>query len=272
MEKDIRVLVVDDHQVVREGLRQLLGQEEDIEIIGQGTNAEEVLFQIELLSPNIVLMDIKMPEIDGIELTRQIIQKYPSCKVIMLTLYDEYLSQAMEAGAKGYLLKDIHREQLTQAIRKVHSGEVVIHESIASQPIFGYGEGHIRKTEQAYGTTIEEVQLVLLPPIDAKQLIRFTGRTEETLQCRVVQLVGSWQDGTIITVILNKGIAIADIMNKLENIPEVEAIKEKPLTGETSPGLLRKTITRPKLENRPKITLLVTLEKDHTGMLNSTKE
>ena len=104
--------MIDGHQVVREGLRHLLEQEEDIEIVGQGTNREETLFQVEILSPDIVLMDIKMPGMDGIELTRQIMQKYPSSKIVTLTLYDEYLDQAMEAGAKGYLLKDIKREEL----------------------------------------------------------------------------------------------------------------------------------------------------------------
>ncbi len=134
MEKNIRILVVDDHAVVREGLRHMLGQEKDMELVGQGANSEEALFQVEILSPNIVLMDIKMPGMDGIELTRQVKQKYPSCNIIMLTLYDEYLTQAMEAGAVGYLLKDIKREELAQAIRQVHRGEVVISESITSKP------------------------------------------------------------------------------------------------------------------------------------------
>ncbi len=162
MEKDIiRILVVDDHQVVREGLRHLLGQEEDMEIVGQGANGEEALFQAEILSPDIMLMDIKMPGVNGIELTRQITQKHPSCKVIMLTLYDEYLTQAMEAGAKGYLLKDIKRQELAQAIRQIHSGEVVISKSI---------------------TSVEEAQLILSPPVEANQLMRLAGRMEEILQ------------------------------------------------------------------------------------------
>lgn len=182
MEKDIRVLVVDDHQVVREGLRHLLGQEGDIEIVGQGSDREEALFQVEILSPDIVLMDIKMPGVNGIELTRQIMQKYPSCKVIMLTLYDEYLNQAMEAGAKGYLLKDIKREELAQAIRQIHSGEVVISESIAPKLQFGYGERHGRKTKEVSGTMVEEVQLVLPPPIEASQLMKFADQVEEILQ------------------------------------------------------------------------------------------
>lgn len=269
MEKDIRVLLVDDHQVVREGLRRLLGQEEDIEIIGQGSNAEEALFQVENTSPDIVLMDIKMPGVDGVELTRQIMQKNLSSKVIMLTLYDQYLSQAMAAGAKGYLLKDIKREQLAQAIRKVHSGEVVIHESFASQLQPELEERHSRKIKEVYGTVVEEVKLVLPPPIDIKQMIKFTGRTEEILQSPAVQLLGSRQEGIIITIVLNEAIALTDIMNKLENIPEVEAITEKPLTRETCPILPKEAITLPKLKNRLGITLFVTLEKDRTVIPNS---
>ena len=112
MKKDIQILLVDDHQVVRDGLQHMLGQEEDMEVAGQSANGEEALSQVEKLSPNIVLMDIKMPDGDGIELTRQLLEKQPSCKVIMLTLYDEYLAEAIEAGAAGYLLKDIKRAEL----------------------------------------------------------------------------------------------------------------------------------------------------------------
>ncbi len=118
----IRILVVDDHQVVREGLRRMLELEENMEVVGEAAEAKEVFSQVELLSPEIILMDIKMPGMDGIELTRQLKEKHPSCNVIMLTLYDEYLTQAIEAGAVGYLLKYIKREELVRAIRAVHQG------------------------------------------------------------------------------------------------------------------------------------------------------
>ncbi|MFB0559395.1 MAG: response regulator [Dehalococcoidales bacterium] len=118
----IRILVVDDHQVVREGLRHMLELEEDMEVVGEAADAKETLTQVELLSPEIVLMDIKMPGMDGIELTRLLKEKQPTCNVIMLTLYDEFLAQAIEAGAAGYLLKDIKREELIRAIRTVHQG------------------------------------------------------------------------------------------------------------------------------------------------------
>ncbi len=129
----IRILLVDDHQVVREGLRRMLELEADLRVVGEVADAEKVLTQVELLSPEVILMDIKMPRVDGIELTRQLKQKQPSCNVIMLTLYDEYLTQAIEAGAVGYLLKDIKRDELIRAIRAVHEGRSPLNLSISQE-------------------------------------------------------------------------------------------------------------------------------------------
>src|SRR3990172_4352845 len=126
MGKDIRILLVDDHLLVREGVKSVLDQEEDMHVVGQAANSEETLSQLEKLDPDIVLMDIKMSGMDGIELTRLVKQRKPSCKVIMLTLYDQYVSEAMRAGATGYLLKDVGAKELVQTIRYVLDGEVVI--------------------------------------------------------------------------------------------------------------------------------------------------
>jgi DNA-binding NarL/FixJ family response regulator len=126
----IRILLVDDHGVVRDGLGRMLELEEDMEIVGKASNAEETLSKVESISPDIILMDIKMPGIDGIELTRQVKERLPSCNVIIFTLHGDYLTQAVDAGASGYLLKDIRRGELTRAIRQVHRGQVVINESI----------------------------------------------------------------------------------------------------------------------------------------------
>ena len=127
----IRILLVDDHQVVREGLRRMLELETDLQVVGEAAGAKEALTQVKLLSPEVILMDIKMPEVDGIELTRQIKEKYPASKIIMLTLYDEYLTQAIEAGAVGYVLKDIKREELIKAIRAVHEGRSPLNLSLS---------------------------------------------------------------------------------------------------------------------------------------------
>jgi putative two-component system response regulator len=157
MSKDIRVLVVDDHQVVREGLKHLLGHEEDIEIVGQCASSGEALSKLGILRPNVILMDIKMPEVDGIQLTHLITQKTPACNVIMLTLYEEYISEAIKAGARGYLLKDSKREEITDAIRRVHRGQLVIGESIKRARIMGCpANGPLRKTENTR-TIFEEI-------------------------------------------------------------------------------------------------------------------
>jgi DNA-binding NarL/FixJ family response regulator len=262
MEKDIQILVVDDHQVVREGLRRLLEQEEDIELVGQGANSEETLIQVEMLSPNIVLMDIKMPGMNGIELTRQVKQKYPSCKVIMLTLYDEYLNQAIEAGASGYLLKDIKREELAQAIRRVHHGEVVISESITAKTPIGHEDSYSQNRADGAGAMVDEAQLVIAPPVDANQLMRFTGRAEDLLWSRVLQVVGSWREGTVVTILLNKSMPLVDILNKLREMPEIKAVGENPLNGDDTPDLLKKAEAVPRLKNRMRKTLFLSFEKD----------
>ncbi len=133
----IRIFLVDDHQVVRDGLRRMLEFDADMEVVGEAADAKEVLARVELASPDVILMDIKMPGVDGIELTRQLKEKQPSCNVIMLTLYDEYLPQAIEAGAVGYLLKDIKREELTKAIRAVHQGRSPINLSLSRDQLAG---------------------------------------------------------------------------------------------------------------------------------------
>ena len=266
----IRILVVDDHQVVREGLRHMLQLESDIEVAGEASNAKEALAQVESLSPDIILMDIKMPGIDGIELTRQLKEKQPFCNVIMLTLYDEYLAEAMEAGAVGYLLKDAKRAELTQAIRQVHHGEVVISESITAKPRIEYEERFGKKAEgnllpEPNGPMPEEVQMVIPPPADANQLIRFVSRAEDMLQSRMLQMVGSWRGDTAITIALPKPTLLANILNKLGEMPEVGTIGEKPLTGRADPGLFKKVATMPRLKTRIRKTIFITLKNGKAG-------
>ena len=120
----IRVLLVDDHQVIREGLKSILKWERGIRVVGEAVDGEAAITQAELLSPDIILMDIKMPGMDGITATRQLKEKMPDVKVIMLTMYnDEFVPQAIEAGAMGYILKDdIGREKLIQIIRDAYNG------------------------------------------------------------------------------------------------------------------------------------------------------
>jgi DNA-binding NarL/FixJ family response regulator len=267
--KGIRVLLVDDHQVVREGLEHMLKQEEDMEVVGQSANGEEALTQVEALAPNIVLMDIKMPGMDGIELTRRLKARQPFCNVIMLTLYDEYLAEAMEAGASGYLLKDAKRTELAQAIRQVHRGGVVISGSITAQPRARYEERCSKEAEEGQPRIPvepmpEEVQMVI-PPSDAKQLVKFVSRAEEVLQSRMLQMVGSWRGDTAIVMALPKPAPLAGILAGLGGMPEVGAISEEPLSGQADPSLFKRVTGMPKLNAKLRKTIFITLKNGQAG-------
>jgi len=144
-----KILLVDDHQVVRDGLRHMLEIEEDMEIVGEAGDARDAIGKVESLTPDVILMDIKMPGVDGVELTRQLKQQHPTANIIMLTLYDEYLTQAIEAGAVGYLLKDIKREELVRAIRAVREGRSPLDLSVSRNhlsELASMGEGKRRST------------------------------------------------------------------------------------------------------------------------------
>ncbi len=119
----IKVLIVDDHNVVREGLRRILELDNEIEVIGEAGNGEEAITKAVSLLPDIIIMDLKMPGMDGIAATREIKQRLPEVNILVLTLYaEDFVRQAIEAGASGYLLKDSDCEQITKAIHQVHAG------------------------------------------------------------------------------------------------------------------------------------------------------
>ena len=125
---DIRVLIVDDHQMVREGLKVLLSTCDDIEVVAEAANGAEALEQCRLVGPNVVLMDILMPVMDGAEATAQITAAWPEIRVIALTSYldQEYVEKTLDAGAISYLLKDARPEALTRAIRDAVQGRGTI--------------------------------------------------------------------------------------------------------------------------------------------------
>lgn len=120
----IRLLLVDDQSLICQGLKAMLSLEPDLQVVGMANNGEQALEQVEALQPDVVLMDLRMPVMDGREATRQICQQHPQIKVLVLSTFDDsqYIADAICAGAKGYLLKDMPSEELAQAIRSVHQG------------------------------------------------------------------------------------------------------------------------------------------------------
>jgi len=131
----IRVLIADDHAVVREGTRRMLEQETDMEVVGEAGDGEETVKLACELKPDVAIVDIAMPKLDGIEATKQIKERCPSVTVLILSAYDDdqFIFSLLEAGAAGYLLKSIRSRELIDAVRAVHAGESVLHPSVAKK-------------------------------------------------------------------------------------------------------------------------------------------
>ena len=131
----VKILIVDDHAVVRDGLRVMLSRREEFVVVGEAENGLEAVAKVRELDPDVILMDLRMPELDGVEAMRQIRAENSEAKFLVLTTYDtdEYIFDAIEAGAKGYLLKDASREDLFQAISAVHRGESLVQPGVASR-------------------------------------------------------------------------------------------------------------------------------------------
>jgi DNA-binding NarL/FixJ family response regulator len=132
---DVRVLLVDDHAIVRTGLRTMINNQPGLQVVGEASNGEEGLHSYEELRPDIVLMDLRMPVMDGVECTRAIRQKNPDALVIVLTTYDgdEHIHQALRAGARAYLLKETSADQFFAVLRSVHKGEYHLQPGIAER-------------------------------------------------------------------------------------------------------------------------------------------
>jgi len=129
----IRVLLADDHQIIREGLRSLLTAQKDIEVVAEADNGRSALTFVEKIRPDIVLMDIAMPDINGIEATRQIKAANPDIRILALSMHSDqrFVGDMLRAGASGYLLKDCAGAELVQAIRTVYEGKVYLSPAIA---------------------------------------------------------------------------------------------------------------------------------------------
>ena len=131
----VTILIADDHPVVRQGLRTFLDLQSDLSVVGEAETGAEAVAKVQELLPEVVLMDLVMPDLDGIEAARRIRDVSPSTKVIVLTSYaeDEKIFPAIKAGAAGYLLKDVEPAELAEGIRRVRSGEALLHPRIAAR-------------------------------------------------------------------------------------------------------------------------------------------
>jgi len=161
--EEIKILIVDDHPVVREGIASMLKKQPDFKIVGEACNGLEAVEKARELFPDVVLMDLRMPELDGVEAIKRIKEEKPEVKFIILTTYsdDEYIFKGIAAGARAYLLKDAPRDELFKAIRAVSRGESLIQPIVASRVLDKLAELS-RKTPSAETLSEREVEVLRL--------------------------------------------------------------------------------------------------------------
>ncbi len=139
----IRILLADDHQLFREGLRALLEKEADIDVVGQSQDGRSAVEQAGELKPDVIVMDISMPDLNGIEATRQIVHRTPGTKILALSMHSDrrFVEGMLKAGAHGYLVKDCANEQFVRAIREVADGRTYLSPAVAGQVVEAYVHG-----------------------------------------------------------------------------------------------------------------------------------
>jgi two-component system response regulator NreC len=188
----VRVLIVDDHAVVRAGLKMLVDAEEDLEAVGEAGTARDAVFEARSTKPNVILMDVMMPEQSGIEAVPQLLHEHPDAKVLVLSMQDDprYVREAFEAGASGYVLKEAADAELVAAIREVAGGGRYVHPELGARLITAESEQRRRAEEDPLSDREREVlRLLALGHTNqeiAKQLF-ISVRTAETHRAHIMQ-------------------------------------------------------------------------------------
>jgi DNA-binding NarL/FixJ family response regulator len=194
----IRVLLVDDQALFREGLRTLLGIHPDIDVVGEAGNGEEALRLAATLSPDVTLMDLRMPVLDGVTATRRLRTEQPQCRVLILTTFDddEYVFDGLRAGAAGYLLKDTPSGKLVEAIRAVARGESFLQPSVAAKVVAEFARlaGRAPRTDAALAEPLSEREVEILRLVAAgasnREIAKQLVIAEGTVKNHVTNILG----------------------------------------------------------------------------------
>lgn len=188
----IRVLIADDHRLFRQGLRHVCQAAGGIEVVGEAENGREAVRLAQELKPDVVLMDIRMPDLDGVEATRQITAHDPTVRIVILTMYreDQYVFEAIKAGARGYLLKDADEQELVEAIHAVHRGEALINPALAARLLDEFrrlSQGEGAETEELTAGEMEVLRLVA-QGADNKTVAERLALSERTVANRLSEI------------------------------------------------------------------------------------
>jgi DNA-binding NarL/FixJ family response regulator len=190
----IRVLIVDDHEVVREGLRTFLELQDGIEVVGEAGDGEEALAQASRLTPDVVLMDLVMPKLDGVGAMRALRHRLPATRVIVLTSFtqDDRLLPAIRAGAAGYLLKNVEPRELARAVRAAHAGEALLDPGVAArlvQEIAGRADASAHRSPERLTGREREVLELIARGRSNKRIALALGISEKTVKTHVGHLL-----------------------------------------------------------------------------------
>ncbi len=211
----IRVLICDDHTILREGIRLLLNSQPDIEVVAEAVDGRDAVEQARTVKPDVILMDIAMPFLNGLEATKQIRRDNPNARVLVLTMYesDEYVSQMLEAGAAGYVLKKVAGSELVYALRAVYQGEAFLYPSITKRLV----EDYLRRVESGQerdtfdGLTDREREVLQLiaeghTNKEIADLLNLSVRTVQNHRAHIMEKLGMHDRGELIKYAIQKGI------------------------------------------------------------------
>ena len=216
MSERIKVLLADDHTIVREGLLSLLCQQRDVTIVGTAENGREAVDMARSTFPDVVVMDIAMPQMNGIEATRQLTRLMPKTKVIVLTMYadEEYIVRALQAGVRGYLLKKAAAAELLQAIRAVERGDFYLSSDISNVVVqrFLSSDAATAESEPLSDRERQILQLVAEGNTNRKiaSMLGVTLKTVDTYRTRMMTKLGIHDTPGLVRYAIRKGIVQAD--------------------------------------------------------------
>jgi DNA-binding NarL/FixJ family response regulator len=209
------VFLAEDHRMVREGFRLLIETQSDIKVVGEAGDGRETVRQVVKLTPDVVLMDIEMPELNGIEATRQICEACPSTKVIILSMYStsQHISRAFKAGARGYILKESAGEDVIKAIRTVHSGKIFLCNEISEVVVSQYiKDTRIGEVDDPLARLSDREREILQLLVEGKsntkiaELLFLSPKTIETYRSHLMQKLGIGDLPTLVKFAIRHGI------------------------------------------------------------------